>query len=188
MDAAKKRLEESGWILEAGSEVRTKAGVPLTMKLYYNAGSSSQKTQAELIQNTLKKIGVQLELVGEESSSIESRRLTGNYDMLFDQTWGLPYDPQSTLAAFTPNSSYYYATSGISQADELYRKIEEVMVSVDEETRKALYADILTIIHNEAVFIPITNGKLTVVAPSGLQGLAFKQTQYGLPFERMYFD
>lgn len=188
LDEAKKLLDEAGWILETGSEVRVKAGNHLTMKLYYNTSSSSQKAQAELIQHTLVKIGVQLELVGEESSSIENRRLTGNYDLLFDQTWGLAYDPQSTMAAFTSNSSYYYATSGIKKADELYQNIEEVMVSVDEETRKALYEDILTIVHDEAVFIPITNGKLTVIKPVNLQGLFFKQTQYELPFELLYFE
>lgn len=188
LDMAKKRLEDAGWVQENGSEVRTKAGNPLAMKLYYDVQSSSQKTQAELIQNTLKKIGVQLELIGEETSSIANRRSTGDYDLLFNQTWGLAYDPQSTIAAFTSESSYYHTTKGISQADELHKKIEEVMVSTNEERRKAIYADILTIVHDEAVFIPITNGNITVVAPTGLQGISFKQTQYELPFEHLYFQ
>lgn len=188
LDAASKRLEEAGWTRANGSEVRAKAGKPLAMKLYYDVNSASQKTQAELIQNTVKKIGVRLELVGEESSSIASRRATGDYDLLFNQTWGLAYDPQSTIAAFTSESSYYHTTSGISQADELHKKIDQVMVSTDETARQSLYADILTIVHNEAVFIPLTNGNITVVAPAGLQGISFKQTQYELPFERMYFQ
>ncbi|WP_028611502.1 staphylopine-dependent metal ABC transporter substrate-binding lipoprotein [Paenibacillus harenae] len=188
LETAKKILEEAGWILESGSEVRTKAGNKLAMKLYYDANSSTQKTQAEFIQNTLKKIGAQLELTGEESSSIANRRSTGDYDLLFNQTWGLAYDPQSTISAFTSESSYYHTTSGIAKATELYKKIDEVLVSADEKTRKSLYADILTIVHDEAVFIPITNGSVTVVAPKSLQGISFKQTQYELPFERMHFE
>lgn len=187
LDAARKLLEDAGWSLESG-EVRTKAGSPLSMKLYYDVNSSSQKTQAELIQSTVKKIGMQLELIGEESSSIANRRSTGDYDLLFNQTWGLAYDPQSTIAAFASETSYYHTTSGIARAEELYRKIDEVMVSRDEASRQALYADILTIVHEEAVFIPLTNGSVTVVAPAGLQGIAFKQTQFELPFERMYFE
>lgn len=62
------------------------------------------------------------------------------------------------------------------------------MVTTDEEQRKSLYADILTTVHDEAVFIPITNGNLTVVAPGSLQGIGFKQTQFELPFETMHFQ
>ncbi|MNJ72706.1 Nickel-binding periplasmic protein precursor [compost metagenome] len=61
-------------------------------------------------------------------------------------------------------------------------------MSTEENTRKSLYADILTMVHDEAVFIPITNGNITIVAPASLQGIAFKQTQYELPFEQMYFE
>lgn len=188
LDTAKQLLEKAGWKLGAGSEVRTKDGKPLAMKLYYDVSSSSQKTEAEFIQSTLKMVGVQLELFGEESSSIANRRATGDYDLLFNQTWGLAYDPQSTISAFTSESAYYHTTSGISKADELYKKIDEVMITMDEEKRKSLYADILTIVHDEAVFIPLTNGSVTIVAPTDLQGISFKQTQFELPFEQMYFE
>lgn len=188
LEKAKEILEEAGWKLENGTAVRTKGGKKLAMKLYYDSNSSSQKTQAEFIQSSLKKIGIQLEIIGEESASIANRRSTGDYDLLFNQTWGLAYDPQSTIAAFTSQSSYLHATGGIAKADDLYKKIEEVMVSTDEETRKSLYADILTIVHDEAVFIPITNGSVTVVAPRNLKGISFKQTQFELPFERMRFE
>lgn len=186
-ETAKALLDQAGWTAAAGEAVRTKSGQPLTMKLYYDSNSSSQKIQAELIQHAGKELGIGLELVGEESTSIANRRATGEYDLLFNQTWGLAYDPQSTIAAFTSDSAYKHTTSGIAQADELYQKIDEVMVSTDEASRKSLYADIMTIVHDEAIFIPITNGRVTVVAPQNLDGIGFKQTQYELPFEQMNF-
>ncbi|CAG7601052.1 Metal-staphylopine-binding protein CntA [Paenibacillus solanacearum] len=187
-ELAAKMLGEAGWTISSGQTARTKNGTPLTMKLYYDAQSSSQKTEAELIQASLKKIGIGLEIIGEESTSIASRRSTGGYDLLFNQTWGLAYDPQSTIAAFATKSSYYYTTAGIAKAEELYKKIDQVMTTMDEKTRKSLYADILSIVHDEAVFIPLTNGSVTVVAPKTLRGLSFKQTQFELPFERMRFE
>ncbi|GAB7055467.1 MULTISPECIES: nickel ABC transporter substrate-binding protein [Paenibacillus] len=186
-EGAAKLLEEAGWTNGGGAAVRTKDGRELAMKLYYDVNSSSQKTQAELLQSEAGKIGMKLELVGEESQAIANRRSTGDYDLLFNQTWGLAYDPQSTIAAFASESAYLHTTSGIPQAEELYRKINEVMLSTDEDARKALYKDILTIVHDEAVFIPLTNGSVTVVAPKDLQGISFKQTQFELPFERMSF-
>lgn len=188
LDKAKEILEESGWELSDGAEVRTKNGNQLAMKFYYDSNSSSQKIEAEFIQYSLKEIGIQLEIIGEESTSIANRRSTGEYDLLFNQTWGLAYDPQSTIAAFTSAASYLHTTSGITKADELYKKIDEVMLSTDEETRKSLYADILTIVHDEAVFIPISNGSVTVVAPKNVKDISFKQTQFELPFEQMNFE
>lgn len=136
----------------------------------------------------MKEIGIELDLKGEESSSIANRRATGEYDLMFNQTWGLAYDPQSTIAAFTSDSAYKHTTSGIAEAVDLYKKIDQVMSSTDEETRTALYADILNMVHDEAVFIPITNGRVTMVAPKRLKGITFKQTQYELPFENMKFE
>lgn len=187
VEKAKEILEDTGWELENGAVVRTKDDKKLSMKLYYDSNSSSQKTQAEFIQASVKEIGIQLEIIGEESTSIANRRSTGDYDLLFNQTWGLAYDPQSTIAAFTSEASYLHTTKGIEQADDLYKKIEQVMVSTDEDTRKSLYTDILTIVHNEAVFIPISNGSVTVVAPKNINGISFKQTQFELPFELMNF-
>ena len=188
LEKAKEILDEAGWALEEGAQVRTKAGNKLVMKLYYDSNSSSQKTQAEFIQASSKEIGIEIEIIGEESTSIANRRSTGDYDLLFNQTWGLAYDPQSTIAAFTSEASYLHTTSGIPKANELYKKIDQVMVSTDEDTRKSLYTDILKIIHEEAVFIPISNGSVTVVAPKNLNGISFKQTQFELPFEQMYFQ
>ncbi|MFE6077814.1 staphylopine-dependent metal ABC transporter substrate-binding lipoprotein [Paenibacillus sp. NPDC057886] len=186
-ETAKELLEKAGWTLPNGKAVRTKNGQQLALTLYYDSNSSSQKTQAELIQHALKGLGIQLEIVGEESTSIANRRATGEYDLLFNQTWGLAYDPQSTISAFTSDSAYKHTTSGLAQANELYKKIDEVMVSTDEASRQSLYADIMKIVHDEAVFIPITNGRVTVVAPKNLDGISFKQTQYELPFEQMKF-
>ncbi|MFC9711835.1 staphylopine-dependent metal ABC transporter substrate-binding lipoprotein [Paenibacillus sp. NPDC056933] len=186
-ETAKELLEKAGWTLSNAEAVRTKNGQQLAMTLYYDSNSSSQKTQAEWIQHALKGLGIQLEIVGEESTSIANRRATGEYDLLFNQTWGLAYDPQSTISAFTSDSAYKHTTSGLAQADELYKKIDEVMVSTDEASRQSLYADIMKIVHDEAVFIPITNGRVTVVAPKNLDGISFKQTQYELPFEQMNF-
>ncbi len=187
IEKAEEILEAAGWVFESGSDVRTKKGNKLAMRLYYDVNSTSQKAQSEFIQSSLHEVGIQIEIIGEESTSIANRRATGDYDLLFNQTWGLAYDPQSTIAAFTSEASYLHTTKGISKADEFYEKIESVMKSTEEGTRKALYADILTIVHDEAVFIPISNGSVTVIAPENLQDISFKQTQFELPFERMNF-
>lgn len=188
LETAKQILDQAGWTMVSDSDVRTKAGKMLALNLYYDSNSPSQKTQAEFVQHAVNEIGIRLDILGEESTSIANRRATGDYDLLFNQTWGLAYDPQSTIAAFTSDASYLHTTKGIEEADRLYKHIDEVMGSTDEEKRKNLYAEIMRIVHDEAVFIPISNGSVTVVAPKDLKGIGFKQTQFELPFEKMYFE
>lgn len=87
-------------MLSKDRQVRQKEGKDLNLKLYYDKGSSSQKEQAEFLEAEFKKLGVQLDINGETSDKVAERRSSGDYDLMFNQTWGLLYDPQSTLAAF----------------------------------------------------------------------------------------
>ncbi|WP_027955541.1 staphylopine-dependent metal ABC transporter substrate-binding lipoprotein [Halobacillus kuroshimensis] len=186
-EMAMELLDKAGWKLDEGSGVRTKEGNDLNVTFYYDSNAPAQKTQAEFIQDSLKNMGINLEIIGEDSTSIADRRKSGNYELLYTRTWGLAYDPESTISAFTDVSYNLHSTKGMKNSDELYKKIDEVMVTVDKEERQSLYDDILTMVHDEAVFIPITYGGMTVVAPENLENINFKQTQYELPFEEMAY-
>ncbi|RZI01660.1 nickel ABC transporter, nickel/metallophore periplasmic binding protein, partial [Staphylococcus condimenti] len=50
------------------------------------------------------------------------------------------------------------------------------------------YRSILKTVHDEAIFIPISNGNMTIVAPKDLKDISFKQSQYELPFEQMKYE
>jgi nickel transport system substrate-binding protein len=50
---------------------------------------------AEIIQANLRQVGVQVTLVGEEESSIYARQREGRFGMIFNRTWGAPYDPHA---------------------------------------------------------------------------------------------
>jgi len=157
------------------------------MTLYYDTNSPHQKLEAEFIQNALGKAGIELKLIGELSGSLFNRWSKGDYDLLFKETWGHAYDPQSTVSNFSSGLFYSHAIKGIAQADELYDKANRVIFEMDEKERRKLYADILEIVHEEALFIPVTYGNVTIVAPRNLKGIALKQALYEIQFEKMYF-
>jgi nickel transport system substrate-binding protein len=183
---ARKILEQAGWKLN-DEQIRYKNGKRLSMTLYYDTSSPHQKLEAEFIQNSLQKIGIELKLIGEMSGSLFNRWSKGEYELLFKETWGHAYDPQSTVSNFSSGLFYFHAIKGIEKADELYNKANIVMSEMDEKKRRALYEDILKIVYEEALFIPITYGNVTIVAPSNLQGIALKQALYEIEFENMYF-
>ena len=45
----------------------------------------------------------------------------------------------------------------------------------------------LTEIHNQAMFIPITYGSLTIVAPVYLENIGFNQSQYEIPYDKFTY-
>lgn len=185
LNKAAKTLDEAGWKQEKKGELRQKDGQKLEMKLYYDNSSNSQKQEAEFIQAKAEEIGMKLLIVGETSDKIAERRTSGEYDLLFNQTWGLQYDPQSTISAFKADTGYKSATSGIDNKEALYQNIDDSLKTQDAKEQDKKYHDILTTVHDEAIFIPISHGGMTVIAPKDLKGITFKQSQYELPFEQM---
>ena len=55
--------------------------------MYYDKGSSEQKEQAEFLQAEFKKLGIKLNINGETSDKVAERRTSGDYDLMFNQTW-----------------------------------------------------------------------------------------------------
>lgn len=180
-------LDEAGWKKTKDSDMREKNGKALAMSMVYDKGSSSQKEQAEFLQAEFKKMGVKLNINGETSDKIAERRTSGDYDLMFNQTWGLLYDPQSTVAAFKAKNGYESATAGIANKDKLYGEIDDVFKIQNDKMRSAAYKNILQQIDDEGVFIPISHGNMTVVAPKDLEKVSFTQSQYELPFNEMQY-
>lgn len=185
---AQQLLDKAGW--KASSKegsIREKEGKALELALYYDKGSSSQKEQAEFLQAEFKKVGIKLNINGETSDKVAERRTSGDYDLMFNQTWGLLYDPQSTIAAFKAKNGYESATSGIAHKDALYRDIDAAFKMQNDKQRSAKYQHILKQMDDEGIFIPISHGRMTVVAPKDLEKVSFTQSQYEIPFNEMQY-
>lgn len=52
---------------------------------------------------------------------------------------------------------------------------------------QTLNKNILKQIDDEGIFIPISHGSMTVVAPKDLEKVSFTQSQYELPFNEMQY-
>ena len=185
LEKAKAMLDKAGWKAKDNDSPRKKDGRTLSLEVYYDNASNVQKEEAEFLQAEYKKIGVELKLNGETSDKIAERRTSGKYDLLFNQTWGLQYDPQSTVSAFKAKNGYEAATAGMDNKKAFYDNIDEVLKMDDKQARQAKYKEIMEQVHDEAIFMPLTYGGMTVVAPSDLTGMHFLQSQYELPFSEM---
>lgn len=188
LETASQLLEDAGWVV--GSDgIREKAGVKLSLDMLYNSDSVTEKTIAEYLQAEYQQIGVQITINGQEEQSYRDNMKAGNFDIVFNISWGTPYDPQSSLSGMTaPVYGDYAAQLGLDNKAEIDEAIEKILVSTDETTRQQLYDFVLESLHKDALYIPLTYECNKAIYTKDLQGVTFTQSQYEVPFYNMYFE
>ena len=188
VEQAQSMLDEAGWVVGA-DKIREKDGQKLNIDLLYNSDSVTEKAIAEYLQSEYQKIGISLNIHGEEEQSYRDNMKAGNFDMVFNICWGTPYDPQSSLAAMrAPVYGDYAAQLGLEDKAEIDQAITDILISTDEQKRQDLYTFVLTRLHEDAVYIPLTYECNKAIYRSDLQGFHFTQTQYEVPFADFYFE
>ena len=188
VEQAQSMLDEAGWVVGA-DKIREKDGQKLNIDLLYNSDSVTEKAIAEYLQSEYQKIGISLNIHGEEEQSYRDNMKAGNFDMVFNICWGTPYDPQSSLAAMrAPVYGDYAAQLGLEDKAEIDQAITDILVSTDEQKRQDLYTFVLTRLHEDAVYIPLTYDCNKAIYRSDLKGFHFTQTQYEVPFADFYFE
>lgn len=187
-ETAAQILDEAGWVL-GGDKMRAKDGRQLALDLLYNSDSVTEKTIAEYLQSEYLKLGISMTIHGEEEQSYRDNMKAGNFDMVFNICWGMPYDPQSSLAAMrAPVYGDYAAQQGLEDKAEIDEAITRILTSTDEAERQELYKSVLTNLHEDAMYLPLTYECNKALYTSALHGVHFGTDQYDVPFADMYFE
>lgn len=187
-ETAAQILDEAGWVL-GGDKMRAKDGKQLALDLLYNSDSVTEKTIAEYLQSEYLKLGISMTIHGEEEQSYRDNMKAGNFDMVFNICWGMPYDPQSSLAAMrAPVYGDYAAQQGLADKAEIDEAITKILTSTDKAERQELYKSVLTNLHEDAMYLPLTYECNKALYTSALHGVHFGTDQYDVPFADMYFE
>ncbi|MCF4127742.1 nickel ABC transporter substrate-binding protein [Methylobacterium sp. SyP6R] len=183
--AADKFLDEAGWA-RGRDGVRAKAGRPLALELDFVGTNAQQKAIAEVIQADLARIGIAVRLVGEEESAILARQKDGRFGLIFGETWGPPYDPASFVSAMrAPSHADYQAQKGLPDKAGIDAAITAALAATDPAERQRLYARILTMLHEAAVYLPISHAVAIEVHRARVTGVRFGATLNEIPFAAM---
>lgn len=185
VEAAKQILEDAGWVMDEGTGIRSKDGKMCSFTLYYAADNVNYKKIAEYLQAGLKEIGIDMQMVGEENSSVTARRVPMEYDVIIDKTWGTPYEPHNTVSIYMPGASYCALAAGFEGKEELENDINAVLSGIDEAARPALYEKVFTTIHDHALGIPLCSSRITAVGPADIENMHFVNDQYKYPFDEL---
>ncbi len=186
-DAAKAEqlLDEAGWEKVEGKPFREKDGKELQLEFLFNSTDNIQKSIAEFVQGDFRKLGIDIKLTSQESNTFWTTAFQGKYDLLFTSTWAVPFDPHSYLASITTDSENgspdYTALLGLPEKKEIDMKIKKVLLTTDEKERKMLYTDILTALHEQAVYLPISYQSNVAVYHKNISGVDFLPQEVEVP-------
>ncbi|MCG7317378.1 nickel ABC transporter substrate-binding protein [Brevibacillus laterosporus] len=190
-EKAKQLLDEAGWKQVNGKPFREKDGETLQLELMFISSDNIQKAIAEYVQGEFSKLGIDIKLTSKEEENFWATASEGSFDLLFTASWGVPFDPHSYLSAITTpsegGSPDYKALLGLPDKKELDGKIKGVLVSTDEAHRMKLYKDILTTLHEQAAYLPISYQSNIAVYHKNMSGVNFLPQEYEVPFTTIDF-
>ena len=113
--------------------------------------------------------------------------VAGNYDMVFSETWGAPYDPHSYVASWTtPDEAHYSAlpTAGIDTT-QFAADVADILSESDAEARQAKWTTLLSSIHDEVIHLPLFGRRIpSVTTRSRLAGYAPGYQQFDYPIHK----
>ncbi|XOB63080.1 nickel ABC transporter substrate-binding protein [Campylobacterota bacterium DY0563] len=188
-EKARKLLDEAGWEKVEGKKYRQKDGKDLEIILNYDSNKVTDNNIAEFLQSQYGKIGVHLNIKGEEEQAYRDRMKTGDFVITFNIGWGVPYDPQSFLGGMRkPVYGDYMAQQGLKNKKELDNQILLALKSTDEVKRQEHYKYVLETLHNQAVYLPLTYKRNRAIFNEKVKGVSFNISQYEVPMEKMEIE
>jgi peptide/nickel transport system substrate-binding protein len=134
-DAANTLLDEAGWVDADGDGIRDKDGVALSFTVHVITGDQARRPIAEVAQQYLAKVGIEMEIVESPVASIMQGLLECTIDAgLWNSKFGsLDPDPYSGLHS---EGGFNFSCYSNPKMDEL---IEQGIQIADPDARQPLY-------------------------------------------------
>lgn len=183
VEKAKALLDEAGWKLPSGKNVREKDGKALELELIYDKADLTQKAMAETLQAEWSAIGVKLKITGVELTVYIQRRKANEFDMNFYSNFGAPYDPHSFMTAVLQQG---YGVSdtlvALPMKADIDRKVAEGMRTTDEKNRTELFGSVLATLQEQSSILPISYIKKIAVYQKNVSAFVFPSNRDEHPF------
>lgn len=183
VEKAKALLDEAGWKLPKGKNVREKDGKPLEIELMYDSAESIQKAMAETLQSEWAALGVKLNIVGVELTVQIERFKANDFELNFFSNYGAPYDPHTFVNVVgSEGFGFNEAISSYPNRDELLKQIADVPGTTNEKERQELYSTILESLQDQGAIVPISYIKKIAVYQKDVSNFTFPANRDEHPF------
>ena len=153
-EKAKQLLEEDGWVLNEATGILEKDGHPFTFELQYNTGNSRREQVAQVIQNNLADVGIDVKPRGIDFAAWVEQNLTpGKYQAVL-LGWSLSNPDPDSESIF---SSKYFPPDGQNMGWYKNEELDQLWVegysTTDINERKEVYAKIGEIISQDLPYV-----------------------------------
>jgi len=114
------------------------------------------------------------------------------WDLALSQTWGPPYDATAKLWDMTHNwcsaeaDAPAVANMESMTFDTFRSKVRSLSTIKDYSEREAVYSEVLTTLHDEAIFLPLSAKRQTAVTNTRVSGFQFGYMEFDLPLANLY--
>ena len=187
-EKAKTLLNEAGWTDTDGDGILDKNGTPLKITLVTYTERAELPEIAEVIQQQLKKVGIETELKVLSFDAAESLRNKGEFD-LFLIGRGLFFVPDPDEIMMSDYHSDGFSNGGLGayywHNDTVDQLLEQARVTPDMASRKELYDEAQEIIQKEAP-VAYLNYYINIdVTTSNIKGYRLHPTEYSFHLENV---
>lgn len=167
-DQANALLDEAGWVM--GSDgVREKDGMKLSFVCTTITGDQTRRPEAELVQQYLKEVGIDMQLQEAPVATIlEQLRKGEMHASLFNWTYGGDYADPDDGGTLRSDGGSNFSQFQNARVDEL---LDAGLREIDREKRIAIYHEIQEIIAEEVPFLFISYWDWYNIFSSKVKGL-----------------
>ncbi len=158
--------------VDKAKELLAEAGAEgVTLKMGFSGGDSLQATAAVMVQEMAAAAGINVELVGVDSTALYNAQRDENneYDMYFGG-YIMGTDPSTYDSLFKSDAAWnyiHYDAADYPQIDELFN---QGSAETDPDKRHEIYADLQAVIQDAAVFYPMYSNLRLLVTSANVGG------------------
>jgi len=170
---ARTLLGQAGFVLKDG-ELRDATGSPVVFTIVTNAANAARVQMATIIQDDLREIGIQAQVVPLENRALLDRVLkTHDYDAALMAVASGDADPTSEMNVWVSSGpTHLWRLGAPAPLGPWEKEIDELMqrqlVTLDGAARKRLYDRVQQLVAENLPMIPLVSPNVLVGAKSGL--------------------
>ena len=171
-EAAMAQLDEAGWVLPEGGEVREKDGVPLEIDYAMLTGVATSENEGKLLQNDLAAVGIQLNLVNTPTDDFVSTLVGREFEVIAFTWQGTNYPMANVRQIYGAVAEGETDPSDSNFANLVDPEIEALIPQIDTETDLQTRIDLTNqadaIIWNNVHTLPIYRRQSFTAVPENL--------------------
>lgn len=181
LNQARATLDEAGWKLEGRGRVRDEHDLVLKMLLIGDAahGQGDSRNAGQAIADSLSQIGITVTIESLDGPAYFDALTAGNYDLAFFNTYGAPYDPPGTVAAFLQSGG---GEAPIWIDDVLENLVAQALSNSDEANEAVAYAAIFDHLVEAKALVPITHPPRYYATASRVVDFVIPPSEYEFPW------